>query len=142
MKNTIVYLALCFGCLLCSDLYAQGYTIIVHPSTSISSFSKNDISKLFLKKKTTWPSGAKVLPVDLLAASSVRIRFSKDIHGKDVSSIAAYWQQQIFSGRSVPPPEEASDKAVIAFVQEHPGAIGYVSGGVVSGIVKVLTPTE
>ena len=33
-----------------------------------------------------------------------------------------------FSGRDVPPPELESDEAVVNYVLEHRGAVGYVSG--------------
>jgi hypothetical protein len=42
--------------------------------------------------------------------------------------VKAYWQQLIFSGRDVPPPELESDDAVVAYVLAHRGSIGYVSG--------------
>ena len=57
----------------------------------------------------------------------MREKFSKDIHGRKVSSIKAYWQKQIFSGRKIPPPEKKSDREVLVFVQNNPGAVGYVS---------------
>ena len=43
------------------------------------------------------------------------------------AAIVAFWQQQIFSGRDVPPAEKASEKDVIAYVKDHEGAVGYVS---------------
>jgi hypothetical protein len=57
-----------------------------------------------------------------------------------VSAVESYWQQAIFSGRSVPPLEKASDAEVLAFVRANPGAVGYVSGGADLGAsVKELT---
>ena len=38
-----------------------------------------------------------------------------------------YWQQMVFSGRELPPPELDSDEDVVRFVLKYPGAIGYVS---------------
>jgi hypothetical protein len=43
--------------------------------------------------------------------------------------VKAYWQQRIFSGRDVPPPEFATDQEVVAYVLAHEGAVGYVSPG-------------
>ncbi len=39
----------------------------------------------------------------------------------------SFWQQQIFSGKDVPPEKKKSDAEVIEFVSANPGAIGYVS---------------
>jgi ABC-type phosphate transport system substrate-binding protein len=54
--------------------------------------------------------------------------------------VKSYWQQQIFSGRDVPPPEKQTENDVVAFVRSNPGAIGYVSKGVDIGRgVKALS---
>ena len=67
------------------------------------------------------------MPVDLSESAPAREAFSTAVHHKPVKAVRAYWQQQIFSGRDVPPPEKTSDEQVIAFVRATPGAIGYVS---------------
>jgi hypothetical protein len=62
---------------------------------------------------------------------------------KSVSSIKAYWQQQIFSGRDVPPPEKQSEAEVLEFVRSNATAIGYVSPvAVLPRGVRVLTVTD
>ena len=40
-----------------------------------------------------------------------------------------YWQQLIFSGQDVPPPELKTDDEVIQYVIKNPNSIGYVSSG-------------
>lgn len=105
----------------------DGFKIIVHPSNPTSSMAADEVSGLFLKKTKKWDHGPAVTPVDHQDSSPVRVRFSTAIHDRPVSAVEAYWQQKVFSGRGVPPPKEASDGAVIAFVQANPGAIGYVS---------------
>lgn len=59
--------------------------------------------------------------------AAIRESFSRVIHGRSANQIAAYWQQQIFSGRNIPPEQRSSDDEVIAYVSSTPGAIGYVS---------------
>jgi ABC-type phosphate transport system substrate-binding protein len=104
-----------------------GFKVIVNPDTDVTSLTKKQVSRLFLKKVKTWSNDLKVVPVDLPSTADVRGIFSKEIHGKSVSAVKAYWQQRVFSGRAVPPPEKESDASVIAFVRNNPGAIGYVS---------------
>jgi len=55
-----------------------------------------------------------------------------------VQNLDTYWQQQIFSGKDVPPSNKSSDDDVIAFVKSNPGAIGYVSGSAAVAGVKVV----
>jgi hypothetical protein len=68
-----------------------------------------------------------VYPVDLEEDSLIRKQFSQDIHRKKIAAIKAYWQQQIFSGREIPPLEKISDEEVLKYVAQKTGAIGYVS---------------
>ena len=129
-----------------SDANETGsFKIIVHASNPNSKLTKEDVSKLFLKKVKRWKeSDEAVLPVDLVEDSPVREKFSKEIHGRKISSIKAYWQKQIFSGRGVPPEEKKSDEEVLEYVSENAGAIGYISESVEieEDTVKVLEIVE
>lgn len=116
--------------------------IIVHPSQNISSISRDDIAKLFLKKTTQWSDGTKVEPVDLSEDSNTRALFSEAFLGKKVSAISSYWQQQIFSGRAVPPEVKPTDSDVVSFVKANSHAIGYVSKGTTVEGVKIVTVVD
>lgn len=105
----------------------RGFRVIVNRDNPADSITKSELSNYLLKKRSRWDNGVTADPVDLDSSSDVRDAFSRDVHGRSVSSIKKYWQQQIFSGREVPPPELANDAAVVAFVSSRPGAIGYVS---------------
>ena len=89
--------------------------------------TKSEASDYLLKRKLTWPDGKPVVPVDQPENSLARAALLLDVFGRSANAIRNYWQQQIFSGRAVPPMEKASDQAVVAFIQASPGAIGYVS---------------
>lgn len=111
-----------------------GLRVVVNESNPIASLSREELSELFLKKTTGWPDGTVVLPVDQFEDSEAREAFNRDIHKKSLSAVRAYWQQRIFSGRDVPPPEKDSDAAVIAFVKRNRGGIGYVMSPLVYGV--------
>jgi ABC-type phosphate transport system substrate-binding protein len=118
---------------------AASYKVIVNNSVSVSSLSKKAASDLFLKKTTKWESGAAVAPVDQLESSNAREGFSKAVHGKTAAAVKSYWNQQIFSGRDVPPVEKKTDAEVLAFVRSTTGAIGYVSDAASAEGVRVVT---
>jgi ABC-type phosphate transport system substrate-binding protein len=121
-----------------ASVRAGDFQIIVHASNPVSSLSERQVSRMLLKKTKSWDHGGTVLPVDQGSASRTRARFSKSLLGKSISSVKAYWQQQIFSGRGVPPPEMESEEAVVAFVRRNPSAIGYVGAGVSLNGVKSI----
>jgi len=106
---------------------AQIFAVIVNKSNPVNSLSKDEVSKLFLKKTTQWDDGQNVMPVDLAVSSSTRKVFSETLLGKTASAVKSYWQQQAFSGRGKPPAQRDDENAVLKYVQDNPGAIGYIS---------------
>jgi ABC-type phosphate transport system substrate-binding protein len=120
----------------------EGFVLIVNRSNPTVKLESLQISKLFLRKVTTWPDGRPVQPVDQVVSSATRRRFSGAIHHMDVPSVKGYWQELVFSGRGEPPPERASDEEVLLYVQTNPNAIGYVSPTTPLDDVRVMTVAE
>lgn len=114
------------------------YRVVVHPANPASTVDRRFLSQAFLRKTSGWGHGEAIRPVDLAPDSPVRRRFSDDVHGRSVAAVKSYWQQVIFSGRGLPPPELSSDDDVLRFVNRHRGAIGYVSGAADVRAVKIL----
>jgi ABC-type phosphate transport system substrate-binding protein len=104
--------------------------VVAHPSTAIATLTRAEVSAIFMKRTRSWPDGSEIVPVDQHPRSRARQHFSRAVHGKSVAYVTRYWQRLIFSGRSVPPREEADDEAVLAFVRATPGAIGYVDASI------------
>jgi hypothetical protein len=118
------------------------YKVIVNPANATTQLSRLKVGEMFLRKEKRWPDGVPVTPIELSGKSAVRQRFTLETFGKPVIAISAYWQQMIFSGKGVPPPERSNDADIVVFVRETPGAIGYVGAGVDLAGVKVLAVTE
>ncbi|HEX2718123.1 MAG TPA: substrate-binding domain-containing protein [Gemmatimonadaceae bacterium] len=124
VRSLLVVAALLFA----SRAGAQSqYVVVVNATNPATSLSRDAVSRLFLKKVTLWPNEEPVVPVDQPERSMIRMLFSREVHGREVTTVRTYWKQQIFGGRSVPPDVRASDASVISFVAEHPGGVGYVS---------------
>jgi ABC-type phosphate transport system substrate-binding protein len=103
--------------------------VIVHPKAAATRVDRKFVTDAFLKKRTRWGDDQVIRPVDLGASSAVRRRFSDDILGRSIDAVRRYWNQQVFSGRGVPPPQVGDEAAVVEYVLTHPGAIGYVTAG-------------
>lgn len=120
----------------------QGFKVIANKNLNLTSMSKADLSRVFLKKLTRH-NGNNLEPADQDPGSTVRDVFSRDVHNRSVSAIKSHWQRQIFSGRGTPPPELGNDAAVVSHVNGDPGGIGYVSVGTAPGPNAVeVTVTE
>ena len=116
---------------------AQEFQVVANPSVALDQVTAGDLSKVFQKKSGDL-AGVKVVPVDLGGDSPTREAFSQAVHGRSASAIESYWQQQIFSGKDVPPDQMGSDAEVLSFVASTPGAVGYVSASADVSSVQVI----
>jgi ABC-type phosphate transport system substrate-binding protein len=107
-----------------------GVVVIVNVENPSRTLDRNTLIDVFLKKRSRWSGGVVIRPVDQARGAAVRRAFSEEVLGRSVAAVRIYWNRQVFSGRGVPPPELASDDEVVKYVANHPGAIGYVGGGV------------
>ncbi len=121
--------------------FAQGgaaFQVIVRLDNPAAALATPELSDIFLKKTVQWPDGAAIEPVDLSGEPEVREAFSRQVHVRSTSKIKNYWNQTLFSGRGVPPPELATSRDVARYVAGHAGAIGYVAAGETFEGVKVV----
>jgi ABC-type phosphate transport system substrate-binding protein len=105
----------------------EPYRVIVNAANPATSISREELARVYMKKTTSWKTGAAVAVVDQSPRSDVRAVFSTSVLGRDVATMKNYWQQSLFSGRGVPPIEQPGDAQVAAFVATNANAIGYVS---------------
>ena len=122
-----------------SQAAVAGFQMIVHPSNPTTVVDRRFLVDVFLKKVTRWPHDQAIHPADLDADSPVRRRFTEQVLKRSVAAVKTYWQQLVFSGRDVPPPELDSDWQMVRYVLNHPGAIGYISPGASLAGTKVLS---
>jgi hypothetical protein len=117
---------------------AVSFRLITNTQNPTTAVERRFVADAFLKKVTRWGDGETIRPVDLTSEAPTRIRFCDEILKRSVSAVKSFWQQVVFSGRDVPPPELDSVDEVIAYVQRFRGAVGYVSGAANVEHVRVL----
>lgn len=117
---------------------ADSFHVIINPANPATVVDRAFVAQAFLKKVRRWPDGQTILPVDLTRDSPVRRQWSLDLLGRSVEAVKNYWQQLIFAGRDLPPPELPSEGDVVSYVLHNPGAIGYVSASAQLHGAKVL----
>ena len=137
--HRIVPLALIWLCIATeSNAGDDAYKVIINPDNPAISLDRSFVRDAFLKKTTEWGDGKALRPVDLSTKFPARDRFTQDVLRKSPSQLKSYWNQQIFSGKGVPPPETDSTSAVIEYVLANPGAIGYLPASTDPGRAKVI----
>lgn len=114
------------------------YKVIVHPENPVSAIDRAFLREVYLRKATDWAGVGPVRPIDLAKRFSVRERFDHEVLKKTSAQLKIYWNQQIFSGKGVPPPEADSTAAAVAYVLANPGAIAYLPADADPGRTKVI----
>jgi len=119
----------------------EPYRVIVNPHNEITTIDRAFLRDAFLKKQTEWPAGHQggaIRPVDLSRKFVAHDQFAREVLQKTPAQLKTYWNQQIFSGKGVPPPEADTPEDVIAYVLANPGAIGYLPANASPGHAKLI----
>lgn len=96
-----------------------------------------ELSLIYWRKKSYWQGGIRIHPVNLNAEHPLRLTFSKAVLGSAPVEQTNYWNGLYFHGIS-PPYSVQSDEAVLRYVTNTKGAIGYLDACKVDDRVKVL----
>ena len=112
--------------------------IIAHPGNPLTGITQEEVVRIYLGKTNTFPNGARVSPVDQRLQSPSREKFYARVMKKTNAEITAHWSKLLFTGMATPPAVLKDDAAVKAWVAGNAEGLGYVSGNVVDGSVKVL----
>ncbi len=113
--------------------------VIVASNQSIDDLklAPNQLSLIYWRKQLYWPKGLRIKPVNLSTANPLRQQFSQTILGGLPKTQIDYWNGQYFNG-VLPPYTVNSEEAVIRFVAQTNGAIGYVQACLVDERVKAV----
>jgi len=114
------------------------FKLVVNPANPVARLTREAASRLFLKKTAAWLDGLPVEPVEQDDGAPVHESYCLEVHDRSPTALRAAWNQLIFAGQAVPPPEVHTDEEVVAYVKGHPGGIGYVSKGATAAGVKVV----
>jgi ABC-type phosphate transport system substrate-binding protein len=99
--------------------------VIVARDALPAPLDEGTLRDLYLKKIFLDARGRKLVPVNLPADHPVRQAFSRALFHQEQEALQDYWNQRYFHGIT-PPYVLASQQAVVRFVAQTPGAIGYV----------------
>ena len=118
--------------------HADGAIAVIVPNARAGQpLDLDELVLIFQRKRQYWPDGARIQPVNLAADHPLRLAFSRAVLGADPAALDSYWNEQYFRGIR-PPYVVASNEAMLRFVAETPGAIGYVDACLVGSDVAVI----
>jgi ABC-type phosphate transport system substrate-binding protein len=108
---------------------AVQFVVIVNEANPTTELAREDLARIFLKRQVRWSHGTPITAMDQPEGADVRKAFSVAVHDRSATAIRAFWQQQIFSGRDIPPVEKPGDAEVMRAVADNVGGVGYVLTG-------------
>lgn len=112
--------------------------VVVSADSGITRLTRDEVVNIFLGRYRRLSNGATAIPLDIGGDTPEREAFYRQLVGKSLPEINAYWARLVFSGRTTPPEELSSQREVLARVARDPVAIGYVDRSNLNSKVKVV----
>ena len=111
--------------------------VVVAPQHADVGYSAAELALIYQRKRVYWPDGRRIEPVNLPLLHPLRRAFSLAILKLEPAALDDYWNEQYFHGVR-PPYVVASAAAVLRFVAQTPGAIGYLDRCEVDDSVAII----
>lgn len=112
--------------------------VVIH-SSSYESLSLNEVRAIFSLRVKAWPDGTKITVVVLSDTNPVHRSFLLNTLKMLPHQLRRQWDRYIYSGIGQGPIVVESVEDMLRTINDTPGAIGYVQGGVPYEQVTTLT---
>ncbi len=134
---TRIHFAVLAALFVFSAAHAQDVMVVANPGVQITAITSGELRDIFTGVRSTFRDRSHAIPVTLKGGPAHEV-FLRNHLSETPDSFRTFWRKALFSGQGAPPKEFPSESALLQFVAETPGAIGYVSR-VNDGVnVKVL----
>ena len=103
--------------------HAGGVMLVSASQELNQSLSREQVRNLYMGASL----GYGLKPLALPPRNRLRSRFNTQVIGLPESRIQSYWAQMKFTGRMKAPKTLASENAVLEYLLQNPGSVGYVA---------------
>ena len=100
--------------------------VVTAPTPPAIALDRATLRDIFLKRIVIDNAGKALVPLNLAPDDPLRAAFSQALLGKAPDALQRFWNERYFQGVS-PPYVVRSQEAMLRFIAETPGAIGYVA---------------
>ena len=137
MYKQLLSLTASLAIFITSTAYAD-LAIIGHPDSDTGDLDIQNVKKLFLGERKSFPNGIHAKPVNHVAGSPDRKEFFSSVLNMPESSHSRHWKRKIAVGAGNSPAERSSHTDILESIANTPGSIGYIDASKVDDTVKVL----
>jgi ABC-type phosphate transport system substrate-binding protein len=134
IPRLVLFLGLTGGC--CAAM-AQDIVVVVNPETRISSISVDDLRAIFTGARSKTTAGLRLVPVTLKGGPAHEV-FLNNYLDETPDEYRTAWRKAVFTGQGAMPMSFDSETALLDFVANTPGALGYASRIPQEGRVKLV----
>jgi hypothetical protein len=105
---------------------AQDVVLVANKGVKISEITNADLRAIFMGTKTRFADGSHAVPVTLKGGPAHEV-FLKHYVGENPEEFRSQWRKLVFTGQGAMPRAFGSESALIEYVADTPGALGYAS---------------
>jgi ABC-type phosphate transport system substrate-binding protein len=138
MKKLIILIPALFVVLTAFAPAAPEIAVIVNKENTFEKLTAGEVKLYWLRKiKKRWPDLNKnIKPVDRKGANPEQDVFYSKVLGMSAADVETFFTQKQYESGEKPQDKFASDAAIIDFVGEEPGAIGFVNTASLTATAK------
>lgn len=121
------------------SISAQAATMVVvtRKDTVVNTITYDELTRIFLGKKTTWKDGTKIVPVCLKGGKNHDL-FLRKFLDMNAYQFDIYWKRAVFTGTGRPPVSFVSERDAKSHVANTVGAIGYINSELADDTLKII----
>jgi ABC-type phosphate transport system substrate-binding protein len=116
--------------------------VIVHLGVPDARVDANELRAIFLRKRTLWSNGRRIVPLNHPPGSPVRVAFDRTTLGFSGDQAARFWIDARIRYGTEAPMSIASEALLARVVKQLPGSIGYVRGSAAPAGVRVIARVD
>src|SRR5690349_20945714 len=138
MKKLIIVIPILFLALSAFAPAAPELAIIVNKENTVDQLTVGEVKLYWLRKiKKRWPELNKnIKPADRKGGSPEQDAFYSKVLGMSAADVETFFGQRQYESGEKPQDKFPNDAAIIYFVSEEAGAIGFVNTGSLSADAK------
>lgn len=125
-KLSVFYTAVLIFCSIATSALAHEYWVVVNKSNSVTALSKQEVSAIFLGVRRMFNNIHEIELVDQAIENPIYAEFYQAVTGKTVAQVRARRAALTFTDDVLPPDAVFDDRAVVAWIEQHPHGIGYI----------------
>lgn len=101
--------------------------VVIGNDIGVQKLTSKNLKGIFNGEKTFWGNKNKIILTVPSSKNPICSSISKNIYNMSVMGMQKYWLSLTFQGNITPPVFLENDDETIKFIENNPGAIGFIS---------------